>query len=185
MKQIAIFASGTGTNAQAIIEHFKDKNNASIALIVSNNAQSGVLKIATENNIKTAIVSKEGISDSGRMKNLLKEIDLIVLAGFLLLIPEHLVESFPKKIINIHPALLPKYGGKGMYGIKVHEAVKANNETETGITIHYVNEHFDEGEIIEQHKISITKDDSPIDIQRKVQQSEHQYFAKCIEKILS
>jgi phosphoribosylglycinamide formyltransferase-1 len=185
MKQIAIFASGTGTNAQAIIEYFKDNDKACISLIASNNKQSGVLKIAADNNIKTAIISKEEFSNNEQMENLLKEIDLIVLAGFLLLIPEHLVESFPKKIINIHPALLPKYGGKGMYGIKVHEAVKANNETETGITIHYVNEHFDEGEIIEQHKISITKDDSPIDIQRKVQQSEHQYFAKCIEKILS
>jgi phosphoribosylglycinamide formyltransferase 1 len=184
MKQIAIFASGTGTNAQAIIEHFKENKKACVSLIVTNNAQSGVLKIAAENNIKTAIVSKEGISDSERMKNLLKEIDLIVLAGFLLLIPEHLVESFPKKIINIHPALLPKYGGKGMYGIKVHEAVKANNETETGITIHYVNEHFDEGEIIEQQKITINKDDSPIDIQRKVQQLEHEYFARCLERLL-
>jgi phosphoribosylglycinamide formyltransferase-1 len=184
MKQIAIFASGTGTNAQAIIEHFKENKNACISLIVTNNAQSGVLRIAAENNIKTAIVSKAGFSNNEQMENLLKEIDLIVLAGFLLLIPEHLVKSFPKKIINIHPALLPKYGGKGMYGMKVHEAVKANQDTESGITIHYVNEHFDEGEIIEQHKVSINKDDSPFDIQRKVQQLEHEYFARCLERLL-
>jgi len=184
MKQIAIFASGTGTNAQAIIEHFRGNKNDCVSLIATNNAQSGVLKIAAENNIKTAIISKEEFSNNEQMENLLKEIDLIVLAGFLLLIPEHLVKSFPNKIINIHPALLPKYGGKGMYGMKVHEAVKANYEVETGITIHYVNEHFDEGEIIEQHKISIPKDDSPIDIQRKVQQLEHLYFAKCVERLL-
>ncbi len=184
MKQIAIFASGTGTNAQAIIEHFRENKNTCVSLIVTNNAQSGVLKIAAENNIKTAIVSKEGISDSERMKNLLKEIDFIVLAGFLLLIPEYLVKSFPKKIINIHPALLPKYGGKGMYGIKVHEAVKENNEIETGITIHYVNEYFDEGEIIEQHKVTLSSADSALNIQIKVQQLEHEFYPKCVVRMV-
>jgi phosphoribosylglycinamide formyltransferase-1 len=186
VKHIAIFASGKGTNAQSIIEHFKDHPAIKVALVVTNNPQAGVIKIAHSHKIISAIVSKEFLNDEDKMLRLLKaqNIELIVLAGFLQLVPGFLLQHYPKRVINIHPALLPKHGGKGMYGLKVHEAVVANKEAETGITIHYVNEHYDEGEVLFQQKINIAPFDTPETLSEKVLALEHQWYPKTIEKLL-
>jgi len=146
-KHIAIFASGRGSNAQAIIDYFKDNATIKVALIITNNKNAGVIQIAKDNRIPFDIISPAALKEEETILDVLDvyQIDFIVLAGFLLLIPAHLVKAYPNKIINIHPALLPKYGGKGMYGSKVHEAVIANKELETGITVHYVNEKYDDG----------------------------------------
>lgn len=187
MKCIAIFASGKGTNAQAIIEYFKNHPSIKVALVVTNNPAAGVIKIAHSHKIISAIVSKEFFSDEEKMRRLLQaqNIELIVLAGFLQLVPAFLLQKFPNRIINIHPALLPKHGGKGMYGKKVHETVLANKETETGITIHYVNENYDEGEVIMQQKIAIAATDDAETLASKVQQAEYEWYPKTIEKLLS
>lgn len=182
-KHIAIFASGKGSNAKAIIEYFnKHNDNIEICLVVSNKEDAGVLEIARENKIPTCVLSKEQLNKQEYLMPILEkaQIDLIVLAGFLLLVPSYLVKSFPNRIINIHPALLPKYGGKGMYGMKVHETVFQNKEAETGITIHFVNEQYDEGEYILQKKVAITSTDTPETIAFKVQQLEHEWFPKAI-----
>jgi phosphoribosylglycinamide formyltransferase-1 len=154
-KRIAIFASGKGSNAKAIIDYFKNNETVAITMIASNNPNAGVLEIARQNNIDTFIFSKEDLQNEVFFLKQLSNIDFIVLAGFLWLIPSFLVKQFPNRIINIHPALLPKFGGKGMYGMRVHEAVYHAKETETGITIHFVNEHYDEGAYIMQQKVSI------------------------------
>lgn len=187
MKNIAIFASGNGTNAQAIIEHFKGSTQVNVVLVVSNNPSAGVIKIAHQHKIISAVVSKNFFGNEQSMEKLLGtfQLDLIVLAGFLQLIPPFLLSKFPNRIINIHPALLPKYGGKGMYGKHVHEKVLANNDTETGITIHYVNENYDEGKVISQQKISLAPSDTIESISAKVQQLEHQWYPKIIEQVLS
>lgn len=182
-KRIAIFASGTGSNANAIIEYFKTNNSVEICLIASNKADAGVLNIAEKHNISTLVFSREEFKNADFLQHL-KSVDLVVLAGFLWLIPEYLVKAFSNKIINIHPALLPKYGGKGMYGRNVHQAVFDNRETETGITIHWVNEHYDKGTIICQEKVTLSDTDTPETIQRKVHQLEHEYFPKTIERII-
>ena len=186
-KHIAIFASGRGSNAQAIIDHFKGNAAIKVALIVTNNKTAGVIQIAKDNRIPYDIVSPAELKDEETMLDLLElyQIDLIVLAGFLLLVPAYLVKAYPNKIINIHPALLPKYGGKGMYGTKVHETVLANKETETGITIHYVNEKYDEGEYIAQFRCHVEPSDSTETIAAKVHQLEHEHYPKEIEKLLS
>jgi phosphoribosylglycinamide formyltransferase-1 len=186
MKHLAIFASGNGTNAEAIIEYFKLHPSIKVALVVTNNPEAGVIKIAHRNKIISAIISKNAMHDPEIMGRLLTalNIDMIVLAGFLQLVPEYLLQSFPQRIINVHPALLPKHGGKGMYGIKVHEAVLANHDTETGITIHFVNEHYDEGEVILQKNIGVVAGDTLETIARKVQQLEHEWLPKTIEKLL-
>lgn len=186
MKHIAIFASGKGTNAKAIIEHFENHPTIKVVLVVTNNPSAGVLKIAHEHKIISAIINKDSLQKEEIMMKLLnaQKIDLIVLAGFLQLIPAFLLQNFPKKIINIHPALLPKHGGKGMYGIKVHETVLANKEPETGITIHYVNEVYDDGEILLQKKIDVTSDDTTETLSAKVQQLEHEWYVKAIEEVL-
>lgn len=183
---IAIFASGTGSNAQNIINEFKGNTKHRVTLIVSNKEDAGVLDIAEKEGIEYAIAGKQELADAETMLALLgfHKIDFIVLAGFLLLVPKYLVKAYPKKIINIHPALLPAHGGKGMYGNKVHQAVKAAGDTETGITIHYVNEHFDEGEIIAQAKCTVLETDTPEDIRKKVQELEHQHYPQEIEKVL-
>src|SRR5579863_5532127 len=146
MKNIAIFASGKGTNAEAIIEYFKGHTSIRVALVVTNNPGAGVIKIAHSNKIISAIINNTPLYNEDLMSKLLYavNIEMIVLAGFMQLIPDFLVKRFQKHIINIHPALLPKYGGKGMFGLKVHESVLANREAETGISIHYVNENYDE-----------------------------------------
>lgn len=186
MKNIVIFASGRGSNAEKIINHFRNHNQVKISAIVSNKVDAGVLDLALRNGIPTRVLSKKVFFKSTDILNYLKEknTDLIILAGFLWLIPSYLVEVYPDRIINIHPALLPKYGGKGMYGHHVHQAVKAAKETESGITIHYVNEHFDEGQHIAQFRTPIDAQMTADDIATAVLKLEHQHFAATIEKVL-
>ena len=185
-KHIAIFASGKGSNAQAIIDYFQNNDTIKVALIVTNNKDAGVIQIAKENRIPFDIVSPKELKDEELLDMLdVYEIDLIVLAGFLLLIPAFLVKAYPNKIINIHPALLPKYGGKGMYGAKVHETVLANKESESGVTIHYVNEHYDEGEYIAQYRCHVEPDDNIETLVKRVHLMEHEHYPKEIEKLLS
>jgi len=187
LKNIAIFASGTGTNAQKIIDYFQGHPNIHVDCIVSNKRKAGVIQIARNEGIPYILITKESFKESeqlvGQLNN--RNIDLIVLAGFLWLIPEYLVKAFPNRIVNIHPALLPKFGGKGMYGMHVHEAVQAAGETESGITIHYVNEHYDEGQIIFQARCPVESTDSPEVISQKVRQLEHEHFAQVIESVLT
>jgi phosphoribosylglycinamide formyltransferase-1 len=187
MKNIAIFASGSGTNAQAIIEHFLLKEQRPIKLILSNNAHAYALERAKKFNINTFIFTRDDFYNTDKITNLLElnNIDFIVLAGFLWLIPDNLIKKFKNRIINIHPALLPKYGGKGMYGMKVHEAVVKNKETHTGITIHYVDEVYDNGEIIFQAKCNVLPTDTPEMVAQKVHQLEYEHFPKVIEKLIS
>jgi len=186
LKNIVIFASGRGSNAEKIINHFRNHKRVKISAIVSNKLDAGVLDLALRNGIPTRVLSKKVFFKSTDILNYLKEkeTDLIVLAGFLWLIPPHLVEAYPDKIINIHPALLPKYGGKGMYGHHVHKAVKAAGDTISGITIHYVNEHYDEGRHIAQFSTELNADMNPDDIAAAVLKLEHQHFAETIEKVL-
>ena len=186
MKNLAIFASGTGSNAEAVIEYFKSHASVKVALVVTNNPEAGVIKIAHRNKIISAIVSKPALNDPEILGRLLTalNIDMIVLAGFLQLVPEYILQRFPQRIINIHPALLPKHGGKGMYGIKVHEAVLSSGDAETGITIHFVNEHYDEGEVILQKATSVEAGDSADSIARKVQLLEHEWLPQTVEKLL-
>jgi phosphoribosylglycinamide formyltransferase-1 len=185
-KRIAIFASGSGSNAQKIMEHFKKHNEAEVAIVLTNNPDAYVLQRADNFEIPTHIFDRHEFTKTDSVVNLLKnlEIDIIVLAGFLWLVPQNLLKAFPNKIINIHPALLPKYGGKGMYGDNVHKAVLANNEEESGITIHFVNEHFDEGEVIHQSRFRIEKGDDIEMIKFKGQQLEHMHFPKVVESLL-
>lgn len=183
---IAIFLSGSGSNARKIIEYFQRHPSVSVALLVSNKPELGARTIAEENDIPLLSITKSMLYDEQLFLKSLKEVgvDFIVLAGFLLLIPPYLVKHFERKIVNIHPALLPKFGGKGMYGHHVHEAVKAAGETESGITIHFCNAHYDEGDIIFQAKTAITADDTPKDIAQKVLALEHTHFAKVVEQCL-
>ena len=185
MKKIVLFASGNGSNAEKIILHFKKSTSANVVSIFSNNSNAKVLDVAKKHQIETVLFDKMDLND-GFVLSELQEVqpDLIVLAGFLLKFPESIINFFPNKVINIHPALLPKYGGKGMYGMNVHKAVLENKEEETGITIHYVNEHYDEGEYISQHKASIKNCTSAEEIAQKVHELEHQYFSEVIEKLL-
>ena len=186
LKRIAIFASGSGSNAQRIMEHFKRHKEMEVAIVLSNRADSYVLQRADNFEIPTHVFSKEELYDSATILKLLKNlnIDIIVLAGFLWLIPENIIRQYPKRIINIHPALLPKYGGKGMYGDIIHETVIANHDHETGITIHYVNETFDEGEIIYQNKCVVEKTDTTEKLAYKVHQLEHLHYPRIIEDLL-
>jgi phosphoribosylglycinamide formyltransferase-1 len=185
-KRIAIFASGSGSNAQKIMEHFKKHPEAEVALILTNNPDAYVLQRADNFEVPTHIFDKQEFYQTEEIIDLLKNlrIDLIVLAGFLWLIPQNLLAAFPKKIVNIHPALLPKYGGKGMYGDRIHQQVLANAEEESGITIHYVNEDFDAGEIIYQARFKIENGDDLEMIKFKGQQLEHQYYPKIVEQVL-
>lgn len=186
MKKIAIFASGGGSNAQEIINHFDQNENVEVALIVSNDTNSGVIVRAETHEIPFYILQKgelEELEFSFVLEAL--EIDFIALAGFLKKIPSDILEMYPNQIVNIHPALLPNYGGKGMYGSNVHKAVVAAGEKESGMTIHYVNANYDEGNIIEQHKVDLLPTDTAEDCARKVLELEHQFFAPCIEKLLS
>ena len=185
-KRIAIFASGSGSNAQKIMEHFKKHTDAEVAIVLTNNPEAYVLQRADNFEIPTHIFDKHEFYQTNEILNLLKNlnIDVIVLAGFLWLIPDTILANYPKRIINIHPALLPKYGGKGMYGDRVHKEVLANGDEESGISIHYVNEDFDTGEIIYQARFKIEKNDDLELVKFKGQQLEHQYFPKIIEQVL-
>jgi phosphoribosylglycinamide formyltransferase-1 len=189
MKRIAIFASGTGSNAKRIIEHFHYSKQmvARVELVVSNKHDAGVLQIAKKANIPAVVISKAVLNNEPLITHLLENarIDFIALAGFLLLIPDFLIKKFHRKIVNIHPALLPQYGGKGMYGMYVHEAVWKNREKQTGITIHYANENYDEGDIIFQAKTDLEPTDTPETIAKKVQRLEHQYYPLIIEKLIA
>ena len=184
---IAIFASGTGTNAKKIIEYFENNTQVKVNLIVSNKATAPVLDIARENGIDTLVIDRHNFYKTQDILNFFNEysIDFVVLAGFLLLIPSYLTKSFENKIVNIHPALLPKFGGKGMYGMNVHKAVHEAKEKETGITIHYVNENYDEGAIIFQAKCLIDTEDTPETISNKVRILEHEFFPKIIEQTIT
>jgi formyltetrahydrofolate-dependent phosphoribosylglycinamide formyltransferase len=192
---IAIFASGTGSNAQRLLEHFgshviaaekETQRPGIITLIVSNKADAGVLNIARNNSIPILLIEKEKFFRGNAYVDELKEhnIDLIILAGFLWKIPQALIAAYPHRIINIHPALLPKYGGKGFYGKFVHEAVIKAGEKESGITIHYVDEHYDHGGHIFQSKVEVSPDDTPETLARKIQQLEHEHFPKVIEELI-
>ena len=186
MKRIAIFASGSGSNAENIYKYFEGNDQVAISLIVTNNPKAVVLERAARLKIPFLCTTRKQFYQTNEVVDILmsQAIDLIVLAGFLWLIPENLITAFPKRIINVHPALLPKYGGKGMYGHHVHEAVKSNQEKETGITIHYVNEHYDEGSIIFQAKCSLESKDTVMDIAEKIHVLEFEHFPKVIEGIL-
>jgi phosphoribosylglycinamide formyltransferase-1 len=185
-KRIAIFASGSGSNAQKIMEHFKKHTDAEVTIVLTNNPEAYVLQRADNFEIPTHIFDKHEFYETDDVVDLLKNlnIDLLVLAGFLWLVPDSLLANYPKRIINIHPALLPKYGGKGMYGDRVHKEVLANGDEESGISIHYVNEDFDSGEIIYQARFKIEKNDDLELVKFKGQQLEHQYFPKIIEQVL-
>ena len=184
---IAIFASGAGSNARKIIEYFEKRGLAiKVSLIVCNVPGAGVIDIAKEKGIPTLMINKADFASTGYVESLHNsEIQFIVLAGFLWKVPEVLVQAYPKAIINIHPALLPKYGGKGMYGSRVHEAVIAAGEKESGITIHWVNEHYDEGAIIYQASCPIDAGETPETLAHKIHALEHAHFAPTIEQLLN
>lgn len=185
-KRIAIFASGSGSNAQRVMEHFKKNAFGEVTLILTNNPEAYVLQRADNFEIPTHVFNRKAFYESDEVLKLLEslKIDLVVLAGFLWLVPQNLLVAFPGKIINIHPALLPNYGGKGMYGDHIHRAVLAAREKESGITIHFVNENFDEGEIIQQFRFKIGPLDQLEKIRFKIQQLEHQHYPKVIEGLL-
>ncbi|MEM9886523.1 MAG: phosphoribosylglycinamide formyltransferase [Bacteroidota bacterium] len=187
MTKLAIFASGRGSNTKKIIEYFKDKAAFSVDLIVSNKKDALVLEEAREQQIATLVLDRFDFYATHNLLQQLKnfQIDCIALAGFLWLIPEYLIQAYPNKIINIHPALLPKFGGKGMYGRKVHQAVVAAKEIRSGITIHYVNAKYDEGNILFQASCPIAIEEQAEEVARKVQLLEHQYFSPVIEAVFS
>ena len=186
MTNVAIFVSGSGTNCENIIRYFKDSEQVKIRLVVSNKADAYALVRAQNQGVPTAVISKQDFNDCEKMTSLLEEYDIqfIVLAGFLLIVPNFLIEAYDRRMINIHPALLPKYGGKGMYGHHVHEAVKAAGETETGMTVHYVSNVCDGGEIIAQFRTPLSPDDTPDDIAHKEHLLEMEHFPRVIEQII-
>ncbi len=186
MKRIVIFASGSGSNAENLIKFFHNSDNASVIQVLTNNPHAKVLDRCKKLNISALSFNRIAFSKSEDVLNILKatQPDLIVLAGFLWKFPELILKAFPNKVINIHPALLPKYGGKGMYGMNVHEAVVVNKETETGITIHYVNENYDDGAVIFQTKCNVLPTDSAEDVAAKIHLLEMEYFPKVVDKLL-
>lgn len=183
---VAVFVSGGGTNCENLITYFKDSEQVNIALVISNKADAYALVRAERHGVPTAVVPKVELHDEQKVLSLLRNYDIqfIVLAGFLPLVPDYLINAFPKRIINLHPALLPKFGGKGMWGHHVHEAVKAAGETETGMTVHYVTPVCDGGEIIAQYRVSLSPSDSVDDIAEKEHLLEMQYFPNVVEKVL-
>ncbi len=187
MTNVAIFVSGSGTNCENIIRYFKDSEEVKISLVLSNKADAYALVRAKNLNVPTAIMNKNDFNDREKMMTLMKEyeIEFIVLAGFLLIVPDFLIEAYNRRMINIHPALLPKYGGKGMWGHHVHEAIKAAGETETGMTVHWVSDVCDGGEIIAQFSTPLSPDDTPDDIAHKEHLLEMEHFPRVIEEIIS
>lgn len=186
MKRIVVFASGSGTNAENLIKYFNESPIGSVVLVLTNNPQAKVLDRCKILKVSALSFNRIAIYERQDVLDILKaaQPDLIVLAGFLWKFPENILHQFPNKVINIHPALLPKYGGKGMYGNFVHEAVVANKEVETGITIHYVNEHYDEGAVIFQAKCDVTPSDTSETVASKIHELEMEHFPKVVEKIL-
>ncbi|SDG81030.1 phosphoribosylglycinamide formyltransferase [Winogradskyella thalassocola] len=187
MKRVVIFASGSGSNAENLIKFFHNSDNASVIQVLTNNPHAKVLDRCKKLNVSALSFNRIAFSKSEDVLNILKasQPDLIVLAGFLWKFPEFILKEYNNKVINIHPALLPKYGGKGMYGMNVHQAVIDNKETETGITIHYVNENYDEGAIIFQSKCSVSPTDCAEDVAGKIHLLEMEHFPKVVEKILN
>jgi phosphoribosylglycinamide formyltransferase-1 len=185
-RKIAIFASGSGTNAQRIIEYFSGNPQITVYLVLSNKPDAYVLERAKILNVPSVVFNRHSFYETDEITGLLKKdgIDLIVLAGFLWLIPLNLIRVYPGRIINIHPALLPKYGGKGMYGARVHEAVIQSGDKESGISIHYVNEKYDEGSIIFQAKCEVLNDDTPDSLAHRVHQLEYKHYPEVIEKVV-
>ncbi|MCG9971082.1 phosphoribosylglycinamide formyltransferase [Christiangramia crocea] len=185
-KKIVIFASGSGTNAENIINYFQNSKNIEVVAVLSNRRSAGALKKAHHLNVRPLLFDKEALYYSHEVLNVLRDIDpdLIVLAGFLWLMPTSILEEFPEKIINIHPALLPKYGGKGMYGERVHKAVIENNEKKSGITIHYVNPVYDEGQVIFQETVLIEENETPESLAAKIHQLEYKHFPEVIQQLL-
>ena len=188
MKQIniAIFVSGSGSNCENLIRYFSTSATVRCALVVSNKADAYALERAKRLGVSTAVTSKVALNSEEMMMPLMRQyaIDFIVLAGFLPLVPDFLINAYPRRIVNLHPALLPKYGGKGMWGHHVHEAVKAAGETETGMTVHYVTPVCDSGEIIAQYRVALSPQDSADDIAEKEHQLEMKYFPKVVEQVL-
>jgi len=186
MKNIAIFASGTGTNAENIIKYFSTRNSAKVVLVLSNRREAGVLKRAEALGVNTYFFDRNDFYVKGSvLEHLLRiRIDFIVLAGFLWLVPDNIIKHFEGRLINIHPALLPAYGGKGMYGDMVHRAVIENNDRESGITIHYVNNKYDEGDIILQVKCKVGSSDTPESLASRVHALEYRYYPEIIEKLI-
>ncbi len=184
--KVAVFASGNGTNAEKLFEHFKKHPVIEISLLMCNNPEAGVIKKAKDKGIPSVLFTKNDLYDSNRVLKTLKEneIDWIALAGFLWLLPSNIVTKYPNKIVNLHPALLPKYGGKGMYGINVHQAVLDGKEEESGITIHLVNEEYDKGKIIFQATCLIDKGDTPDSLAAKIHKLEYEHFPPTLEGII-
>lgn len=186
MKRIVIFASGSGTNAENLIKFFQNSEKGHVTLVLTNNPHAKVLDRCKRLKTPALSFNRSAFTNSDIVLNVLKNEnpDLIVLAGFLWKFPENILNHFPNKVINVHPALLPKFGGKGMYGMNVHKAVAANDESETGITIHYVNENYDEGAIIFQAKTALEESDTPETIANKIHVLEQQYFPRVIEDVI-
>ncbi len=186
MKRILIFASGNGSNAENIIKYFKKNKKAEVTHVFSNKAGAKVLERAINNNVKALHFDRESLYKNNDVLHIINDAnpDIIVLAGFLWKFPENIIAEYPNKIINVHPALLPNYGGKGMYGMNVHKAVVKNKEPFSGITIHYVNEHYDEGGIIFQQKTALSETDTPEDVASKIHKLEQKHFPEVIEKLL-
>jgi phosphoribosylglycinamide formyltransferase 1 len=186
MNNMAIFASGSGTNAQCITEYFHQHKQISVSLILSNKPDAYVLERAKKMNIPSHVFTRDQFYNSDEVLKILKENEIshIILAGFLWLIPGNLIHAYPDKIINIHPALLPKYGGKGMYGMKVHNSIVENRDTESGITVHYVNSEYDRGKIIFQAKCRVDEKDTPEEVAQKVHELEYENYPRVIEKAI-
>ena len=187
MKRIAIFASGKGSNVENLIRYFKNHPLIGIALVVSNNAQAGAVQIATKNHVDVLLLAPHQVNDGVFISQSLKakKINYVVLAGYLKMIPADLIKAFPDKIINIHPALLPKFGGKGMYGSNIHKAVIQSGETESGITVHFVNEEYDQGRIIAQKAVKLDAADSFTEVENKVRLLEMEWFPTIVEQVIS
>lgn len=187
MKRIAIFASGSGSNAEQIARYFAGRADVEVSLILTNNPLAGVIQRARKLHIPTVVFDRKLFYETDRILELLvnQGIDLVVLAGFMMLIPENLTHAFANRMLNIHPALLPKFGGKGMYGHFVHEAVVEAGEKESGITIHFVNERYDEGQIVFQAHCEVLSSDTPDDVAKKVQQLEHVHYPSVVDKVVS
>ncbi len=186
MNKIVIFASGSGTNAENIIKYFADKGCGTVVAVFTNNPNAKVIDRAKKYQVPTEIFSKAELFEGEVLQKINNfKPDWIILAGFLLKLPESIINAYPNKIINIHPALLPKYGGKGMYGMNVHIAVVENKEKETGITIHFVNENYDEGNVIFQKEVALSATDSPENVAEKIHELEQRYFPEVIEKLIT
>ncbi len=186
VRKIVIFASGSGSNTENIIRYFENSENIKVVAVFSNKRNARVLRRAYDLDVQALHFDRESFYRSNDVLHVLKDIDpdLIILAGFLWMVPKNIIENFPNRIINVHPALLPNYGGKGMYGMRVHEAIITNKEKESGITIHFVNEHYDEGEHIFQAKTIIEEHDSPESLASKIHELEHHHFPLVIEHLL-